>query len=748
MNKSNIYHKLLTGGGRCKALLTLVMLMLLTLATSARVLAEENPKPYAVFDNKTGTLTFYWDNQFNKFTNPMELNEGTTDPKWKQYASEITTVEFNPLFQYARPKTCYKWFNGCTNLTEIKGIQYLNTSQVTNMEQMFEDCESLKSLDLSSFNTAKVTNMSGMFFGCSALETILVGSSGWNVDMVKQSNYMFSSCKKLTGGNGTTYQDGNPNGKTYARIDGMNGRGYFTSLEQCTPHAVLEDSPDGGMTLVFRYGYKPDNAKPLNEGTADPVWNQDASEITTVEFDPLFKYARPKTCYKWFYECSNLTEIKGIKYLNTSEVTNMYSMFTKCSSLQSLDLSSFNTAKVDDMESMFEDCESLKSLDLSSFNTASVTVMDLMFNNCSALETILVGSGWNVDEVTSSDNMFTSCLKLVGGSGTYRAYKTDITYAVIDGKDGNPGYLTLNALTLTNENGSTTAVLNGDFTDGSGAALIIDKEIKVDALTFNRSFTKKVTATVMFPFSFKTSDDIKGTFHTVTKVGPDENGVWTAELSDAITDIQANTPYIFSPSEDIAKSITFKNITLVPNNEILPNGTNGWQLKGVYSKRIWKENLKFEYGFAGQAVDDIQVGEFVRAGEGAWADPMRCYLTYGDGFENPFTAKAATVLPDRIRVVFPSDNNEETTDPEDPEDVITPVSTISETAGAKVWAYNRTIFIESAPDTDYSIIDLGGRVIKTSATQTTHEEITINNPGVYVVVINGKAYKLWLNYSF
>ena len=99
------------------------------------------------------------------------------------------------------------------------------------------------------------------------------------------------------------------------------------------------------------------------------------------------------------------------------------------------------------------------------------------------------------------------------------------------------------------------------------------------------------------------------------------------------------------------------------------------------------------------------------------------------------------MLPDRIRVVFPSDNNEETTDPDD---VITPVSTISDTAGAKVWAFSRTIFIESAPDTDYSIIDLGGRVIKTSATQTTHEEVNINNPGVYVVVIGNQAFKVSL----
>ncbi len=391
---------------------------------------------------------------------------------------------------------------------------------------------------------------------------------------------------------------------------------------------------------------------------------------------------------------------------------------------------------------MFSLCCSLTSLDLSSFNTSQVTNMYYMFSGCSALK-ILEGSGWNVDNVTSSDNMFYGCLKLVGGNGTtYNANRTTKTYAVIDGKDGNSGYLTLNALTLTKTNGSTTAVLNGDFADGSGAALIINKEIKVDELTFNRKFTKEVTATVMFPFGFKTSDDIKGTFHTITKVGPDKNGLWTAELSSAITDIKANTPYIFYPSEDIT-SISFNNITLVPTNGTLTNGdANGWQLHGVYSKKIWKQDSENEYGFAAVKVeeDNIEAGEFVLAGKDAWADPMRCYLTYA-GSGTPFTTKAATVLPDHIRVVFPSDNDNEITT--DPAEVITPVSSVSETSDIKVWSFGGTIYIKAQPDMDYTIIDLNGRVIKKGVTRSTREEMALSrHAGIVIVNINGKSVKV------
>ncbi len=378
MSNSITPYKKLTGEGRCKALLTLVMLILLTLATSARALAEDDREAYAVLDN--GTLTFYCDNQKATHSGAMPLNEGNAVPDWHNYADEITTVEFSESFQYARPKTCSFWFYLCTNLIEIKGIQYLNTSEVTYMYSMFRFCSSLQSLDLSGFNTENVTVMSYMFYGCSALETILVGS-GWNVDKVTSSGDMFDDCENLTGGSGTTYKDGNPKDKAYARIDGMNGKdGYLTSLEQCTPYAVLEDNPDGKTkTLVFRYGYKPDNAMDLNKGTNFPVWHQDVSKITIVEFDPLFKYARPTTCYAWFSGCTNLTEIKGIEYLNTSEVTLMTSMFDGCTALKSLDLSSFNTSKVTNMMLMFDYCNALESLDLSGFNTENVRNMISMF---------------------------------------------------------------------------------------------------------------------------------------------------------------------------------------------------------------------------------------------------------------------------------------------------------------------------------------------------------------------------------
>ena len=114
-------------------------------------------------------------------------------------------------------------------------------------------------------------------------------------------------------------------------------------------------------------------------------------------------------------DCSN--KYKGDKQIiyfplvDTSNVTNMGSMFRECTSLTSLDLSSFNTSKVTSMGSMFRECKSLTSLDLSNFNTSGVTSMDEMFSNCSNLTSLDV-SNFDTSNVNNMSYMFNYCSNL------------------------------------------------------------------------------------------------------------------------------------------------------------------------------------------------------------------------------------------------------------------------------------------------------------------------------------------------
>ena len=149
---------------------------------------------YAMFDDATGTLTFSY--KGFKPEGAYELNEGGNTPEWISKNSYVKKVVFDASFANARPTSCNEWFFSCSNLTTIEGIEYLNTAKVTNMNYMFDNCESLKSLDLTKFNTENVTSMKFMFEACTTLTSLDV--SNFNTAKVTDINYMFSNCSALT----------------------------------------------------------------------------------------------------------------------------------------------------------------------------------------------------------------------------------------------------------------------------------------------------------------------------------------------------------------------------------------------------------------------------------------------------------------------------------------------------------------------------------------------------------------------
>jgi len=111
-----------------------------------------------------------------------------------------------------------------------------------------------------------------------------------------------------------------------------------------------------------------------------------------------------------FFECSSLKSI-DLSSFNTTNVFDMSYMFKGCSSLNSIDLSSFNTTNVNYMSYMFKGCSSLKSIDLSSFNTSNVYNMSEMFSDCSSLKTIDLSS-FNTSNVYNMYHMFFKCSSL------------------------------------------------------------------------------------------------------------------------------------------------------------------------------------------------------------------------------------------------------------------------------------------------------------------------------------------------
>ena len=111
-----------------------------------------------------------------------------------------------------------------------------------------------------------------------------------------------------------------------------------------------------------------------------------------------------------FYNCSSLESI-NLSSFKTNKVIDMSYMFYNCSSLKSIDLSSFKTNNVIDMSYMFSNCSSLESINLSKFETFKVENMKEMFSNCSRLKSIDLSS-FNTDNVKDITAMFSNCSSL------------------------------------------------------------------------------------------------------------------------------------------------------------------------------------------------------------------------------------------------------------------------------------------------------------------------------------------------
>ena len=506
------------------------------------------PEGYAFFSTSNNTLTFYCDDQLFKRTGgtAYSLNVGSNDPGWSAIASQVNKVVLDASFADARPTTIYKWFDRMSNLTEITDMKYLNTSEVTNMGFLFSGCQKLASVDLSRFDTRKVKTMcmifdkcwelktldvssfntenvkdfswmfndcnqlkvidltgfdtrsgtctNGMFSQCSSLTTIYVGDA-WKMDNIHDSSQMFQGCSSsLVGGAGTVWSTSHIDGE-YARIDGADTPGYFTS----DPGYAVYDAESKELTF-YCDGEKAEKTGMkfcLNTPGTKPMWYENGirDEVTKVVFDVSFRYAKPKTTAYWFCSMDQLSSIENLDILDTREVTSMDHMFAYCEKLASIDVSHFDTRNVTSMASTFEDCRRVKSLDLSNFDTSNVNTMYCMFRLCSWLDDVNLSSfntgnvnnmtnmfyacgklttlnlaSFNTSNVTYSQSMFEDCTelttvyvsrlwdmsncygpymfincpKLKGGAGTVWAStnSNDNTYAHIDGGTSNPGYLT------------------------------------------------------------------------------------------------------------------------------------------------------------------------------------------------------------------------------------------------------------------------------------------------------------------
>ena len=342
---------------------------------------------YAVLDN--GTLSFYYDSskklRSGKAYDVQASYSSNNLPGWASDSLSIRKVVFYPSFANYYPTSTAFWFGGYyNNLESFSGLNFLNTGEVTNMDNMFSKCSMVRKLDLSTFNTSKVTNMYAMFYNCSSLESIDL--RGFNTTNVTNMAYMFFGCSSLAKLDVSRFNTG--------KVTNMKAMFYG-----CSALSSLE------------------------------LRNFDTSNVSNMSY--------------MFLKCSSLTEL-NVNTFKTDRVTDMYGMFYSCQGLKDIDVSGFNTSKVTRTAYMFFNCSKVSVLYVGGFYTQNVEDMQCMFYGCKSLTTIYAKEGtWNTNKVTNSTNMFFNCNSLVGGAGTkYSSSNVEKSYAHIDGGTSNPGYFT------------------------------------------------------------------------------------------------------------------------------------------------------------------------------------------------------------------------------------------------------------------------------------------------------------------
>ncbi len=111
---------------------------------------------------------------------------------WFKHKDLITQVDF---VDEISPTNMMCYFADLSSLTTINHMENLKTERTTNMQDLFYNCTSLSSLDLSNFVTLNVTNMRCMFYNCEKINNLDL--SNFNTSQVKDMGYMFYHCKAL-----------------------------------------------------------------------------------------------------------------------------------------------------------------------------------------------------------------------------------------------------------------------------------------------------------------------------------------------------------------------------------------------------------------------------------------------------------------------------------------------------------------------------------------------------------------------
>lgn len=354
-------------------------------------------------------------------------------------------------------------------------------------------------------------------------------------------------------------------------------------------------------------------------------------------------------------------------------------------------------------------------------------------------------SGWNPAPETMPDYDF-----IAEGSSIINTHT--ITY-IIDGKVDHMSTFKYNAdITLESNPANKTGYTFSNWIITGYDALpskMPDADIEINGNYIPNKHTFRISYT-------DPDDEIKTETKTVA---------FGTKLSDVFPKF---TGYVFVPSSSIPETMPDQTLEISGKYE-LGKYTLTYLLNGKEHKKL--ENLTYNTTITPLAAPAVEAGYYFTGWEGepkTMPDIDLVVRGYIKGNEHTITymldgevyktvkaeygSKITTpTTPFKAGFTFSGWNGLPETMPDNDLTVTgsltkngtTPVATLPENADeAKVWSYNGTIYIETLPDTKYTITDLNGRILTTSTTKSTHDEIQLNVSGILIVTLGKHSFKV------
>ncbi|MCR5582067.1 MAG: BspA family leucine-rich repeat surface protein, partial [Eggerthellaceae bacterium] len=338
----------------------------------------------------------------------------TNFKEWFLGYDQLVSVEIvtngNVSFNVSGVSSFESMFSGCTNLTTITGTNGWATSATATYTNMFYNCSSLRSLDMTGWSIYETTARGGMFNGLSSIVQLIVPKSV----VLDGTGLTVAPSRGTTAG---TWSGGSFSGSTQDLVDLYTTAttattdtttynfAYTSYFASNADHNVIWsfDSSTGALTLSVLDASK---STTVTETAAALPWlaSVDYKAITTVTVDGSVAKIAPATLEAWFKDYVDLTAFDGSGF-DVSSTTSFASLFEGATYLANVNLTGWEMPASSARTYMFAGCSGLARLVL----TNKVILANTSLGNTLTKHAASAGS-WDVENGVwfgTTDNVVT-----------------------------------------------------------------------------------------------------------------------------------------------------------------------------------------------------------------------------------------------------------------------------------------------------------------------------------------------------